>query len=201
MATQRTVQIPVQIEIPRVKGSRFLARLAPASTPEAAEAVVAQVRAEEAGATHHAWAWRGEGTTGEARSSDDGEVRGTAGPPILAHLGGAELCGVVLVVTRYYGGTNLGKGGLIRAYGAAAAAAIAAAEVVEVPQVASLRIGCTYSMVGPLEGVIAQHGGTVHAADYGAEVWLTVGVPVEQAPALREALRERSGGQALVEEG
>jgi len=186
----------VHIELPKIKGSRFLAAARRVRTPEEADAFVAAVQAAHADATHNAFAWKLEGTE---RTGDDNEVRGTAGPPILQHIGGAGLVDIAIVVTRYYGGTKLGKGGLIRAYGAAAAAAIAAAEHVEEVALAHLSVSCDYKLLGPLQGTIQQLGGTVTDTQYGDAIALKVSIPTEQEAALRDALRERSAGRATVD--
>ena len=106
-----------------VKHSRFIAQAAPATSPEAALAFLAQVADPEA--THNCWAYR---IGAEYRSSDDGEPSGTAGRPILAAIEGQGYDQVVAVVTRWYGGIKLGAGGLVRAYGGAAAECLRSAE-------------------------------------------------------------------------
>lgn len=104
--------------------SRFVATLAPVTDRAAADLVIGEVRRELHDAGHHATAMivgaRGE----QERSSDDGEPAGTAGAPMLAVLRGAELTDVVAIVTRHFGGTLLGAGGLVRAYGGAVGAAL-----------------------------------------------------------------------------
>lgn len=185
----------VYVELPKIKGSRFLACARRVRTPEAADAFVAEIQAAHTDATHNAFAWRLDDIE---RTGDDGEVRGTAGPPILQHIHGAGLVDVAIVVTRYYGGTKLGKGGLIRAYGAAAAAAIAAAEHVEEIALAHFTVSCDYKLLGPLQGTIQQLGGTVTDTQYGDAIVLNVSVPVEDEQPLREALRERSAGRAVL---
>jgi uncharacterized YigZ family protein len=99
----------------RELGSRFLARVAPAATIEAAKAAVAALSARHPDATHVVFAWR-VGWPAAERASDAGEPAGTAGPPVLRELRAAGLADVVAVVVRWYGGTKLGKGGLARAY-------------------------------------------------------------------------------------
>jgi uncharacterized YigZ family protein len=110
------------------RGSRFYARLEPVGTESEAQARLAALAGEHRDATHCCFAWR-IGSPPRERMSDAGEPRGTAGPPILAALARAELSDALLVVVRWYGGTNLGKGGLVRAYGGVARAAVAAATV------------------------------------------------------------------------
>ena len=107
-------------EIDPIKGSRFLTSVAPAARVEEAEAFIERIRAEFAAASHNCWAYRC-GREGEVfRSSDDGEPSGSAGRPILQQVEGHGLTNVAVVVTRWFGGTKLGVGGLMRAYGGAA---------------------------------------------------------------------------------
>lgn len=179
----------------RVKESRFIADLAPATSDAAALAVVQSVRDREPSATHHCWAFRLQ--DGRQRSSDDGEPSGTAGAPILRHLGGADLVDVVVVVTRYYGGTKLGTGGLIRAYGGAAAAALARAEVVQRPVLVALAVQHDYELSGAVEGVLAAFGATVVSAGYGAVVSLVVTVAAEQSSAFMAQVVEATSGRVV----
>lgn len=114
---------PVRTEI-EVTRSRFVTDLVPVADVEAAAAAVAEARREFHDARHHCSAWILGPEGGMTRSNDDGEPSGTAGAPMLAVLDGAELTDVVAVVTRYFGGTLLGAGGLVRAYGQAVGAAV-----------------------------------------------------------------------------
>src|SRR5690349_10933381 len=129
MSESQTVFVPAghaRVEI-RVVNSRFIASAGPAATVEAARAFIAAVRAEMPDASHHVHAYIvGHGATTTLGMSDDGEPSGTAGRPVMAVLRGSGLGDVVLVVTRYFGGTLLGIGGLVRAYGDAAKAVLAA---------------------------------------------------------------------------
>ena len=127
-----TLAAPARAEPPKVKGSRFFAEVAPVASAEAALAFVDSVRQREYSATHHVWAYRLHPDDPAPRSSDDGEPGGSAGAPVLREIEGRDLFGVVAVVTRYYGGTKLGVGGLQRAYGEAAGAALSAAPTREV---------------------------------------------------------------------
>ncbi|HYJ80479.1 MAG TPA: YigZ family protein, partial [Longimicrobiaceae bacterium] len=108
-----------------MKGSVFLALAAPIASEEEARAVLAAREKALWDATHHCSAWRLR--DGTARANDAGEPSGSAGAPILAAIEGAGLSDVIVVVTRWYGGTKLGVGGLVRAYGESAAEALAAA--------------------------------------------------------------------------
>ena len=121
----------------RVKGSRFLARVHPTPDRESLDRALARERAEFPDATHHCYGAR---LLTEERSDDDGEPGGTAGPPILRAVEARGVRGVACVVIRYYGGTKLGTGGLIRAYGDAAREALAVAPTSVVWRTTTVRV-------------------------------------------------------------
>lgn len=193
MATLRTVRTPVGVELERVRGSRFVADLAPVVDEAAARALVDEVRVQHPDATHHCWALRL--ADGTERGSDDGEPRDTAGAPILRHLQGADLADVVCVVTRWFGGTKLGRGGLIRAYGASAEAAIAAATVVERPILARVAVEHDYDLSAPVQAVLAAHGADVVDEDYGTRVALLVAIPIEDVDTFVRAVVDATAGR------
>lgn len=194
----RTIARALRHEIPKVRGSRFVASVERAADGAAAMAFVEALREEYRDATHNCFAWRVAGD--EARSSDDGEPSGTAGRPILQEIDGRGLERVVVVVTRYFGGTKLGTGGLIRAYGEAAGAVLDLAGVEERPVVARLRLRHGYQASGSVAAVLAAHGVEPERADYGAEVELEIAVPVENVDTVRRALRDATAGQLELRE-
>ena len=106
-----------------IKGSRFIVDVSPAGDEDEARQVLTQVRADFPDASHHCWAWRIADPAID-RVNDDGEPSGSAGRPILAQLTGRDPVDTAVIVTRYFGGTKLGVGGLVRAYGGAAGAAL-----------------------------------------------------------------------------
>ena len=197
MPVLRTVGERVVVTVPPIKGSRFEGQVARVGSAAEARAVAASVRQTYPKATHVAAAWRIRPS--DYGHDDDGEVAGTAGKPILDRLVGLDLQEVVVVVTRWYGGTKLGKGGLIRAYGGTATATLEKVEIVEEVLQSSLVVTCPHALVGPLRGVVAAHGGEVVDAAWGADAALTIRVPQEHAGACRAALVERSAGRAKVE--
>ncbi len=197
MPTIRTLARAQRHEPPKVKGSRFIASVAPVATAEAAMAFVEARREEFRDATHNCFAWRLD--TDQDRAGDDGEPSGTAGRPILREIDGRRLTGVVVVVTRYFGGTKLGTGGLIRAYGGAAAAALELAEVAERRVVETLSITFSYDASGAVKGVLAAFGLEPTSAAYGAEVRMEVAVPVEETDRLRTALSDATRGRIGIE--
>ena len=186
------------MEIDKIKGSRFICDLAPVSDPGTALEFVEQIRIEEPGATHHCWAFRL--ASNVRRSSDDGEPGGTAGPPILRRLESADLTDVVAVVTRYYGGTNLGTGGLIRAYGSAAAAAIGAAHVVTRRRMIRFRIDHPYDLSGSVAGALASNDAEIVTSTYGATVTLEVQVPAARADRFADAIADDTAGLVTAEQ-
>lgn len=184
----------------RIKGSRFLATVAPAFTAAEAEGFVARMREEFADATHNCWAYR-VGRTGEAfRASDDGEPSGSAGRPILAQIEGHGLTNVAAVVTRWFGGTKLGVGGLMRAYGGAAGHALDRAERKILIIKRRLAIEHPYDCSGAVQGLLAAHGLEPASADYGATVRLVLDVPERELEEFITALRDRTAGRAEIEE-
>lgn len=121
-----TLVAPVEF-VQDIKKSRFIGKATPIASEDEAKAFLASV--SDPAANHNCWAWR----IGQAyRFSDDGEPSGTAGKPILQAIDGQDLDGVVVVVTRFFGGILLGSGGLVRAYGGTAAQMLRAAEKREI---------------------------------------------------------------------
>ena len=181
--------------IPPIKGSRFVANLGPAATPEEAEAFIERVRAAEPGATHHCWAWRLGRPCERSRSSDDGEPGGSAGRPILMQLEGHGVTDVVCVVTRWFGGTKLGVGGLMRAYGGCAGQTLDRAPMRKVVETVRLRITCPYQDAGALKGFLSHHALTPRCEDYGESILLELDVPRRDEAALVAELRDRTAGR------
>jgi uncharacterized YigZ family protein len=191
----KTLAAGLELEIPKIKGSRFIASIDVAEDEADAMAHIAGVRKEHHAARHVCWAWR----TGEAgavsRSSDDGEPSGSAGKPILNAILGAELTFVVVAVTRYFGGTKLGVGGLVRAYGGAAAEALGAAESRIVVPKTTVTVTVDYPQMGVLEAFIAREGLRADDSEYGERVTLRFNVPVREAEPLIERLFQASAGR------
>ncbi len=187
-----TVAGAVRAETGKIKGSRFICDLAPVSDAEAANEFLDHIREREPDATHHCWAYRLH--SGVSRSSDDGEPGGTAGPPILRRLESSRLVDVIAVVTRYYGGTNLGTGGLIRAYGAATAAAIEAATELPLRRMLAYRFVHPYELSAQVTHVMAGHEVEIVAARYEGSVTLDVSVPAAMSADFESALIEATAG-------
>lgn len=162
-------------------------------------ALVEACREEFRDATHNCFAWRLGLDQDAFRFSDDGEPSGTAGRPILQEIDGRQLTNLAIVVTRYYGGTKLGTGGLIRAYGGAAAEALDAATIVESPIVETVRFTFGYEHSGAVQGVLSALGLEPARADYGESVRMEVAVPIEGVERLRSRLVDATRGQVELD--
>jgi uncharacterized YigZ family protein len=198
MPSYRTLTSSAHLQPPPIKGSKFIGDGAPVHSEEEAKAFIQHVQGREQGASHHCFAWRlGEGDQGY-RASDDGEPGGTAGLPILARIDGAELRGVVVVVTRYFGGTKLGRGGLIRAYGGTAGALLAQASITRVQECQTLSLDLDYGDQGLVQGVLRSFDLQPITEDFSARVHLEIAVPVEQIESFSDQIRDRTSGRVLA---
>ena len=181
-----------------VEGSRFLAEAVPVPDREAAEERIAEVRAREHKATHHCSAYR-IGPSGDTfRYDDDGEPSGTAGAPLLQQIDARDLTNTLVVVTRYFGGTELGTGGLARAYGTAAARALEAAPVEERVVRVPVRIEYAYDDTTPAEQVLRRFDTTEIESHYTDVTTRTVGVPRSEVQSFVEAFTNALGGRGTV---
>lgn len=177
------------------KRSRFLAQLTPIKTEEEARALLESIRRAHHAARHHVYAWRLQ--NGGERCSDDGEPAQTAGLPVLAVLRHAQITDAALVVTRYFGGTLLGTGGLQRAYTAAAEAALAQAEIVTYTACVRITLHAPYALEQKLRYLAQQAGAREETAAYAQEVSLSFVLPQEKAAGLANAMREILRGASV----
>ena len=198
MTAYRTLAAAVRAEIEPIQGSRFVADAAPASDAEAALALVERIQAEFPGATHHCWAYRLPPSGVEYRTSDAGEPRGSAGVPILKRIEGTGLVGVAVVVTRWFGGTKLGVGGLVRAYGAAAAAALAAARVIDVTPARAWVVRYPYECERNVQALLAARSWRAVDAAYGAEITLRFLIPEHDTARFQASFADATAGRAEI---
>lgn len=184
-----------------VRGSEFVGHAAPARTVEEAEAFVEAVRTARPDATHNVPAYRvrveGGGLLREYESDED-EPTGSAGKPTLSVLTHRELQNVVVVVTRYFGGTELGVGGLARAYAKASKLAIDAAGVVEAVPETRLTVTTDYDDSGTVRGIIESEG-LEFDADYGERVRFDAWVPTNESDRVRDRLQNATRGRVAIE--
>jgi uncharacterized YigZ family protein len=177
-----------------VKHSRFLAQATPVDN--AADALAFLEHIARTPATHHCWAYR---VGAEYRSSDDGEPAGTAGRPILAAIDGQGFDRVMVVVTRWYGGVNLGAGGLVRAYGGAAAECLRTASRLPLIAMRELDIHAPFEDTGAVHAALAAHGAQrlEDAFDAGG-LRVRVRLPADRVDALATHLRDATRNRARI---
>ncbi|MGK5627508.1 YigZ family protein [Streptomyces sp. URMC 123] len=184
-----------------IKKSRFLTTLAPAATEEEALEAIGRVRKEHPTATHNCFAYV-LGATGDVqKSSDDGEPGGTAGVPMLQMLLRRNMRDVVAVVTRYYGGVQLGAGGLIRAYGGAVGQALDALGTVARRRLRLATVTVDHQRAGRLENDLRATGHAVREVRYAERVAIEVGVAEEEVGPFRAWLADTTAGAATLELG
>ena len=186
------------------KKSRFLGEIHPVSTETEAAAVVAQARKRYYDARHHCYAWVLGEDGAVKKASDDGEPSGTAGVPMLKVLEGAGIRNAVVVVTRYFGGTLLGTGGLVRSYTQAAQAALADAQIVRMCRCRVIGIEIEYSLLDRVLYYLKQQKITPYDQVYTDKVSLMITVREEEADRICGGLTALSGAAAellTVEEG
>ncbi|MCK1798952.1 YigZ family protein [Streptomyces sp. XM4193] len=184
-----------------VRGSRFLCALAPVTTEEQARAFLERVRAEHPGASHHCYAYVLGADAGLQKSGDDGEPGGTAGLPMLQMLLRREMRFTIAVVSRWFGGTKLGAGGLIRAYGGAVGETLDVVGTVVRRRYRLLTVTVDHKRAGRLENELRATGRAVREVRYGAEVTIELGLPEAQLDAFRGWLADATAGTARTELG
>ena len=180
------------------KKSRFIGHIAPVSTEEEAIAFINEMRAKYRDATHNVYAYSLRENQIK-RASDDGEPQGTGGVPVLNVLNGNGLVDVCCVVTRYFGGTLLGVGGLVRAYTEGAKIAVAAADIKIMAESADLSVTTDYGLYGKLEHYLNEQGVLVLSTDFGADVRTSVRLRLEEVSAFERDVVELSSGSAVTE--
>lgn len=157
-----------------IVNSRFIITIAPALSVEEARALIARVKTEFADATHNVPAFIiGHGKSIVEHCHDDGEPAGTAGRPALAVLRGSGLGDIVAVVTRYFGGTKLGKGGLVRAYGDAVRAGLESLPLAEKIATQTLMIHLPYNWFDQIRRLIENHNGHLLGEDFAGDVTIS----------------------------
>lgn len=198
----RLYSIPL-VEIRRehvVVNSRFIATLAPVFTPEEARAFISRIKKEFADASHNVPAYIiGGGNTITEFCSDDGEPAGTSGKPALAVLRGSGLGDVVVVVTRYFGGTLLGTGGLVKAYTESAQLVVNAVQRGRRVQVYVSMLALPYNLLERVRLMVGRNGGEVIGEDFAGDITMTLQFPVESFEGFQKELQELSAGKLKAE--
>lgn len=196
----KTVNKRAQIEISEKK-SRFIATVMPVKTQEEADTFLQELKKEYWNAAHNCYAYQIGERNEIQRFSDDGEPQGTAGKPILDVLKGEELRDTAIVVTRYFGGTLLGTGGLVRAYGRSAKEGVIAAEIVEYILMRRYVITIAYTLVGKIQYLLAENGYITEDEVYTEDVTLHVLVEEDQCDFFEKQIIEHTRAEADIQKG
>ncbi len=180
--------------------SRFIATAGLAMTLDQAKALIARVRREYPDATHHVPAYViGHGNSVITHCHDDGEPSGTAGRPALAVLQGSGMGDIAVVVTRYFGGTKLGPGGLVRAYGDAVRGVLAILPRARKVATHKVRFTIPYSGFERVRRLLAAHHGQIQEQEFGAEVVITARLAIDEFDVVQHAFQEAFAGSREVE--
>jgi len=183
-----------------VTNSRFIAILAPVFTVDEAKAFIHRIKAEFPDASHNVPLYLiGHGASEIAHCSDAGEPSGTAGRPALAVLRGSGLGDVVVVVTRYFGGTKLGTGGLVRAYSEAVRMVVEAVPRAEKVRTHTLMLVIPYTYLERVRLLVTAQSGSILDEDFSADITITARIRIENLPAFQAALSELTNGKVQAE--
>lgn len=198
----KTYAIPLT-EIRRehvVVNSRFIATLAPVFSIDEARAFVGRIKKEFADASHNVPAYIiGGGNTVTEYFSDDGEPSGTAGRPALAVLRGSGLGDAAVVITRYFGGTLLGTGGLVKAYTESTQMVVNAVGRGRRVTVQVAMLAIPYNLLERVRLLVARRGGEIIGEDFAADITITLQFPVDSFEGFQNELRELSAGKLKAE--
>lgn len=180
----------------KVKGSRFLCTVVHCISKEVAETEYAEIKKKYYDATHNCFAWRI--NEKEWRCSDDGEPSGTAGKPILQAIDAKGLQEVLCVVTRYFGGTKLGTGGLIRAYGDSTARALAEVPLKIKTHWAEVNIEFDYTFENLIRRRLAEFNGKITASDYNEKVKMKLVLPKSAVEKFKTKILEETNSSVKI---
>lgn len=174
----------------REKGSKFIGHLFPAGNEPEFDSHLERVMSRYPDATHHCYAWRLDPWGLKEFAQDDGEPGGTAGLPILNKMKSLEVVNAGLIVVRYYGGTNLGRAGLIEAYSRAAEGCLQKARLHPVRLIWKVEVQYPYTEQNAIESLVHRYSLKELAASYGKAVTRTLACPANHREALRQQLRQ-----------
>jgi len=189
---------PAEIEIV-IRRSRFIANAAHTPTVDEARAFIAEISRKYPDASHHVYAFAvGFGSSVVHGMSDAGEPSGTAGKPTLAVVRGCGMGDVTVVTTRYFGGTKLGTGGLVKAYTEAAQLVLAEIPRTEKIEWRAVNLEVPYHVYESVRRLVDQHQGQVHSEDFGVNVSLGLSFPASTVADFGAALSELTSGQITL---
>ncbi|NOQ97367.1 MAG: YigZ family protein [Calditrichae bacterium] len=170
----------------KIQGSRFVAQIFHTATQDKAVEKYAQIKKKYHDATHNCYAYRID--MNQYRFSDDGEPSGTAGRPILHIIEGRDLFQTLTVVTRYFGGTKLGTGGLKRAYSEAVRKCLDQVYIIEKTRFKEVKITTKYDLLDRVREIISRHQGNIISSDYSDKVILISHIPLGEFNSFQEEI-------------
>ncbi len=182
------------------KKSHFIGYVRHTESEEEALAFINEIRKKHYDARHNCFAYCVDGEQQTQRFSDDGEPGGTAGKPILEVIKGNELCDVCIVVTRYFGGTLLGTGGLVRAYTDAAKACIGNTQVLAKRRMIPMKLHTNYTDFGKIQYLLASEEIPILDSEYGEDVCVHVEIFVDDADKVKKKLIEVTAARIIIDE-
>ncbi len=182
------------------KNSTFLGEVFPVRSEEEIKQIVETLRGKHPKCSHVVWAFSLGDCPPRYRSSDDGEPKGTAGKPVLDVIRYKELTDILITVVRYFGGTKLGTGGLVKAYSDSANAALEKASVRRVVPTVTVKLTVDYSRYEPVKRIVESEGGTIEEEAFQTAVTIMCTVPEERAETLLRRCTDATGGGLAVEE-
>ncbi|MCK4622062.1 MAG: YigZ family protein [Desulfuromonadales bacterium] len=186
----------------KVERSRFISSVEPVSSPEDALAFVARIKQEFPDANHNCWAYLigPPGSSDRIGLSDDGEPHGAAGKPMLTVLQHGSVGDIAVVVTRYFGGIKLGKGGMVKAYTRAVQTALEQLELVEKIDWAELALGFDYAQLSGIERLLPDFEAEIVARQFAEQIRLQLKLPAEQEEKLRAQLINLTAGKIVFQQ-
>ncbi len=188
-----------QIEVER---SRFITSIEPVSSPEDVLAFIARIKQEFPDANHNCWAYLigPPGSSDRIGLSDDGEPHGAAGKPMLTVLQHGGIGDIAVVVTRYFGGIKLGKGGMVKAYTRAIQTALEQLEPAEKIDWAELALSFDYAQLNGIERLLPDFEAEIVARQFAERIRLQLKLPAEQEEPLRNQLTNLTGGKIIFQQ-
>ena len=194
-----SIQAPVSAEI-KIKGSRFIADASPTEAATDAETFLASIVNAYPDATHHCYAYRVFADRNIIeRSSDAGEPAGSAGAPMLTVVKGRQLLAVTVVVTRYFGGTKLGIGGLIRAYTESTQTVLDKCKIVQHIHQSIVPISFPYELTGAVMHVISEYQGQIIESKYETLTHVNVQIPLKVVDNFKKRLIDATSNRIMIE--
>jgi len=181
------------------KKSRFIATIVPVTTIEEANDFIARTKKQYWDARHNCSAYVIGDEGQNVKCSDDGEPGGTAGRPMLEVLTGEKITNIAVVVTRYFGGTLLGTGGLVRAYQGAVKEGLKNCSVLKKISGIKLKVTCDYTDFGKIQFLCNQNGYNIYSTDYGENVDIEIVVPIEELTEVETQIKDATSARAILD--